>query len=127
MQVLTGVKNGIIRTRGQWLSHHLENGKTIPVMPTFHPAYLLRTPSQKKLAWADFLEIRNALDQHRLGIPDLPSTVFMRQCTVACMVFPDEMGFSEDNKNTRANDEARTEQHCKRRDFVKNKITAQKA
>ena len=63
MQVLTGVKNGIIRTRGQWLSHHLENGKTIPVMPTFHPAYLLRTPSQKKLAWADFLEIRNALDQ----------------------------------------------------------------
>ena len=63
MQVLTGVKNGIIRTRGQWLSHHFENGKTIPVMPTFHPAYLLRTPSQKKLAWADFLEIRNALDQ----------------------------------------------------------------
>ena len=63
MQVLTGVKNGIIRTRGQWLSHKLENGKTIPVMPTFHPAYLLRTPSQKKLAWADFLEIRNALDQ----------------------------------------------------------------
>lgn len=63
MQVMTGVKNGIIRTRGQWLSHHLENGKTIPVMPTFHPAYLLRTPSQKKLAWADFLEIRNALDQ----------------------------------------------------------------
>ena len=63
MQVLTGVKNGIIRTRGKWLSHQLNNGKTIPVMPTFHPAYLLRTPSQKKLAWADFLEIRNALNQ----------------------------------------------------------------
>ena len=62
MQVLTGVKNGIIRTRGKWLSHKLENGQSIPVMPTFHPAYLLRTPSQKKLAWADFLEIRNALN-----------------------------------------------------------------
>lgn len=63
MQVLTGEKNGIIRTRGKWLSHKLKNGTTIPVMPTFHPAYLLRTPSQKKLAWADFLEIRHALEQ----------------------------------------------------------------
>ncbi|MBH9982191.1 uracil-DNA glycosylase [Bartonella sp. B10834G6] len=63
MQVLTGVKNGIIRTRGKWLSHQMDNGKTIPVMPTFHPAYLLRTPSQKKFAWADFLEIRNALNE----------------------------------------------------------------
>ena len=63
MQVLTGVKNGIIRTRGKWLSHQMNNGKTIPVMPTFHPAYLLRTPSQKKFAWADFLEIRNALNE----------------------------------------------------------------
>lgn len=63
MQVLTGVKNGIIRTRGKWLSHKLKNGTTIPVMPTFHPAYLLRTPSQKKLAWVDFLEIRHALEQ----------------------------------------------------------------
>lgn len=63
MQVLTGVKNGIIRTRGKWLSHKLQDGTAIPVMPTFHPAYLLRTPSQKKLAWVDFLEIRHALEQ----------------------------------------------------------------
>ncbi|WP_295897269.1 uracil-DNA glycosylase [uncultured Bartonella sp.] len=63
MQVLTGVKNGIIRTRGKWLSHKLKNGTALPVMPTFHPAYLLRTPSQKKLVWVDFLEIRHALEQ----------------------------------------------------------------
>ncbi|WP_297322347.1 uracil-DNA glycosylase [uncultured Bartonella sp.] len=62
MQVLTGTKGGIIRWRGKWLSHELKNGTAIPVMPTFHPAYLLRTPSQKKLVWTDFLEVRNALD-----------------------------------------------------------------
>lgn len=63
MQVLTGVKDGIIRARGKWLAHKVKNGTTIPVMPTFHPAYLLRTPSQKKLVWIDFLEVRNALDK----------------------------------------------------------------
>ena len=39
---------GIMRLRGKWLGY---NG--IPVMPTFHPSYLLRDPSGKKLAWAD--------------------------------------------------------------------------
>ena len=63
MQVLAGVKDGIIRSRGKWLNHKMRNGNTIPIMPTFHPAYLLRTPSQKKLAWADFLEVRHALEQ----------------------------------------------------------------
>lgn len=62
MQVLSGVKDGIIRSRGKWLSHKLQNGGALPLMPTFHPAYLLRTPSQKKLVWSDFLEIRKALD-----------------------------------------------------------------
>jgi DNA polymerase len=32
-------------------------------MPTLHPAYLLRQPAQKKLAWRDFLAIRKALDK----------------------------------------------------------------
>lgn len=62
MQVLTGVKNGIIRSRGKWLSHETANGNSIPVMPTFHPAYLLRTPSQKKLVWTDFLAIKQQLN-----------------------------------------------------------------
>jgi DNA polymerase len=30
-------------------------------MPTFHPAYLLRTPLAKRLAWRDFLAIKNTL------------------------------------------------------------------
>ena len=36
MQVLAGVKDGIIRSRGKWLNHKMRNGNTIPIMPTFH-------------------------------------------------------------------------------------------
>ncbi|WP_142416365.1 uracil-DNA glycosylase [Bartonella massiliensis] len=61
-QFLTGSQNGIIRTRGKWHIYESENSIKIPVMPTFHPAYLLRTPSQKKLTWIDFLEVKNRLD-----------------------------------------------------------------
>ncbi|WP_455475675.1 uracil-DNA glycosylase [Bartonella sp. B17] len=61
-QFLTGAQNGIIRTRGKWLTYVGEGKVKIPVMPTFHPAYLLRTPSQKKLTWMDFLEIKNYLN-----------------------------------------------------------------
>ncbi len=48
-QFLTGAQNGIIRTRGKWFTYEREDNTKIPVMPTFHPAYLLRTPSQKNL------------------------------------------------------------------------------
>jgi len=41
-------KTGITRTRGQWLEY---NG--IQVMPTFHPAYLLRNPAARKDVWSD--------------------------------------------------------------------------
>lgn len=61
-QFLTGSQNGIIRTRGKWYIYESEDNIKIPVMPTFHPAYLLRTPSQKKLTWIDFLEVKNRLD-----------------------------------------------------------------
>ena len=39
---------GIMKLRGRWLDY---NG--IPVMPTYHPAFLLRNPPAKKDAWAD--------------------------------------------------------------------------
>jgi len=58
---LTGEKDGIMKLRGRWLSHQMANGTTIPVMATLHPAYLLRTPSHKKFAWADFLEVKMRL------------------------------------------------------------------
>ncbi len=33
----------------------------IPAMPTLHPAYLLRTPAHKRLAWRDFIEVKMKL------------------------------------------------------------------
>jgi DNA polymerase len=48
LQSLTKKSYGITATRGQWLEY---NG--VKVMPTYHPAYLLRTPSAKKEVWAD--------------------------------------------------------------------------
>ena len=48
LQSLTGKSYGISSARGNWLDY---NG--VKVMPTYHPAYLLRTPSAKKDVWED--------------------------------------------------------------------------
>ncbi|MCW2310236.1 uracil-DNA glycosylase [Rhodobium gokarnense] len=58
---LTGAREGIMRLRGKWLSYKRE-GIEIRAMATLHPAYLLRQPQQKRLAWRDFLTIKAALD-----------------------------------------------------------------
>jgi uracil-DNA glycosylase family 4 len=52
LQSLTGKAYGISSARGQWLDY---NG--VKVMPTYHPAYLLRTPSAKKEVWADMKKV----------------------------------------------------------------------
>jgi uracil-DNA glycosylase len=54
---LTGATEGITKLRGRWLSY-----AGIPAMATLHPAYLLRNPIAKRLAWRDLLAIREALD-----------------------------------------------------------------
>jgi DNA polymerase len=59
-QTLLGTKDGILRTRGRWFTYHT-GSREIRAMPTLHPAYLLRQPVQKRLAWRDFLAIRKAL------------------------------------------------------------------
>ncbi len=51
-------KRGITRLRGNWDSQW---GK--PIMPMFHPAYLLRNPAAKREAWADLLEIQAKLNE----------------------------------------------------------------
>ena len=61
-QALLGIKDGITKTRGRWFT--FETGqREIRAMPTFHPAFLLRSPLQKRFAWRDFLAIKKALDQ----------------------------------------------------------------
>ena len=57
---LTGTKDGILKLRGRWLDYD-NGGKAIKALPTLHPAYLLRTPSQKKLAWRDFRMLKSAI------------------------------------------------------------------
>jgi uracil-DNA glycosylase family 4 len=50
---------GITRLRGRWFQYKSPELLTdIPAMPTYHPAYLLRTPSQKREAWRDFLALK---------------------------------------------------------------------
>jgi DNA polymerase len=57
---LLGVTDGIRKTRGRWLSYR-NGAQEIRAMPTFHPAYLLRSPLEKRFAWKDFLAIKRAL------------------------------------------------------------------
>ena len=58
-KTLLATSTGIRRMRGRWLRH---GPSGLPVMPSFHPAYLLRTPEDKRLAWCDLLAVRRVLD-----------------------------------------------------------------
>jgi DNA polymerase len=60
MQTLLGITEGIGRTRGRQFTYQT-GSREIRAIPTFHPAYLLRQPLQKRLAWRDFLAIKKAL------------------------------------------------------------------
>lgn len=60
-KTLLNTTDGILRLRGNWRVHTTASGIAIPAMPTLHPAYLLRTPAHKKLAWRDFLEVKAKL------------------------------------------------------------------
>ncbi len=53
---------GITRARGLWREHQTSDGQTIPALPMFHPAFLLRQPLQKRLAWADLIAVRKKLE-----------------------------------------------------------------
>lgn len=57
-KALTNAPEGILRLRGNWKTHLTGSGNQIPVMPTLHPAYLLRNSAQKKFAWRDFLSVK---------------------------------------------------------------------
>jgi DNA polymerase len=61
-QALLGVSEGIKRTRGRWFSFHTGT-REIRAVATFHPAYLLRSPLEKRLAWRDFVSIKKALSE----------------------------------------------------------------
>ena len=57
-KALLGTQDGILKCRGKW--HEFDHGNgTIPLLATLHPAYLLRTPGQKALAWQDLRMLHN--------------------------------------------------------------------
>jgi DNA polymerase len=60
MQTLLGIKDGITRSRGRWMSFDT-GSREIRALATFHPAFLLRSPLQKRFAWRDFLALKKAL------------------------------------------------------------------
>lgn len=77
-KALLGLTGGITRTRGRWKNfsfadpalsvpdvglakHRPESQAEIPAIPTFHPAFLLRQPAQKRLSWQDMLSLKDRL------------------------------------------------------------------
>ena len=75
-KLVLGTPHGIMKVRGKWQTIEVPGlvqsdvagqpdaqSLEIPVMPTLHPAFLLRTPAQKRLAWRDLLAIRQRLGE----------------------------------------------------------------
>lgn len=56
VQALLKVKTPISRLRGNW-----QEVRGVKLMPTFHPAYLLRSPGEKRLVWQDIQEVMKVL------------------------------------------------------------------
>ena len=59
-QTLLSTREGIMKTRGRWFDYDTGTRK-IRALATFHPAYLLRSPLEKRFAWRDFVAIKKAL------------------------------------------------------------------
>ena len=67
MESLFGSNIKITKERGSW-KDIIINNKTYLCMITFHPAYLLRQPENKKYSWTDLKEIRKKIDQLNLSL-----------------------------------------------------------
>ncbi|MFN0194263.1 MAG: uracil-DNA glycosylase [Aestuariivirga sp.] len=59
-QRLLSRNDGILKLRGKWFDFG-QPGQVIPLLATLHPAYLLRQPAQKRLAWRDFLALSEVM------------------------------------------------------------------
>ena len=67
MESLVGNKEKISKIRGIWLDI-LINNESFKTMVTFHPAYLLRQPEQKKYSWEDLKKIKKEIDNLGLDL-----------------------------------------------------------
>ena len=67
MEALLGQKLKISKERGKW-KEIIINQKTFLTILTFHPAYLLRQPDQKKFSWEDLKNLRKKIDELNIKI-----------------------------------------------------------
>jgi DNA polymerase len=56
-----------MKSRGRWMEYRVGD-HMVPIMPTLHPAYLLRQPAHKKLAWRDLQSLAARMEE--LGLPN---------------------------------------------------------
>lgn len=61
VKALLGTKDGILKLRGVWRDVDFGDGVVLPTLPSLHPAYLLRSPAQKRLSFDDLLSLRARL------------------------------------------------------------------
>ncbi|TVR97724.1 MAG: uracil-DNA glycosylase [Rhodospirillales bacterium] len=73
-QALLGRSDSIGKLRGRWFSYQTPGlARPVAATATFHPAYLLRTPQQKRFAWRDFLGVQAKLVGAGAGAASVPS------------------------------------------------------
>ena len=60
MDAVTGLKKNISKERGEWKETIFKN-KTIPIMITYSPSYLIRYPENKKYSWVDLKKIQKKI------------------------------------------------------------------
>ena len=60
-KTILGMTEGIMRLRGKWLSYACAD-RDIATLAMLHPAYLLRNPEDKRLAWRDLLLVKERLE-----------------------------------------------------------------
>ena len=62
-KTLLATTTGITRLRGHWTTYRHDGlPAPLPALPTLHPAFLLRRPAEKRLAWRDLLMLKAFLD-----------------------------------------------------------------
>ncbi len=63
-KTLLGRHEGVTRLRGRHYEYSLQgDARTVPVLVTFHPAYLLRSPARKRDAWLDMILLKRLLSE----------------------------------------------------------------
>ena len=67
MEAVTGLNSQISNERGKWKEIIIGN-KTIPIMITFNPSYLIRYPENKKYCWEDLKKIKKKIQDLKIKI-----------------------------------------------------------